>query len=86
MATPKKKVEKTIMSAVLAEPYRGSISRKTKIGSVKNRIEPNTCDHILTVSLCICIVVAKDFRKEFETGLYPVSIYSLSLAIVLAKL
>ncbi|QDS70095.1 hypothetical protein FKW77_005036 [Venturia effusa] len=69
IATPKKNVEKTITSAVLAEPYRGRISRKTKIGSVKKRMEPDMWDHMLTVSLCICRVVLSDFRKEWETGL-----------------
>jgi hypothetical protein len=84
IATPKKNVEKTIMSAVLADPYRGRISRKTNTGRVKKRIEPKICDHMLMVSLCICIVVANDCRKEFETGLYPVLMYSLSLHSELA--
>ena len=40
IATPKKKVENTIMSARSAVAYRGKTSRKTIAGSEKKRIEP----------------------------------------------
>lgn len=49
-ATPKKNVEKTIISAVVAEPYCGRTWRYTTNGRVKNKAAPKMCDHMFTTT------------------------------------
>lgn len=44
IATPKKKDEKTRMSAVDAELYLGYMTLYTGIGSVKNMTDPMRCE------------------------------------------
>lgn len=51
IATPKKKVEKTMMSAVVAEAYRGWRDLYTGIGRVKNSADPRRWEKIFTGSL-----------------------------------
>jgi hypothetical protein len=48
IATPKKKVEKTTMSAVVAVLYLGSKLLYTGIGSIKNSTEPMRWEKMFT--------------------------------------
>jgi len=50
IATPKKKVENTMMSAVDAEEYRGCRALYTGMGRPKNSNEPMRCNKMFTVS------------------------------------
>lgn len=48
VATPKKKVENTTMSAVDAVVQRGHEQMYMRIGSPKNNTDPKRCDMMLT--------------------------------------
>lgn len=53
IATPKKKVENTTISAVFAVPYLGCKALYTGIGRVKNSNEPKRCEYILTMYVSV---------------------------------
>ena len=68
IATPKKNVAKTKMSALSAVAYRGASSLYTPIGNVKNSSEPMRWEKILTVSLCMYVQLSRHLRYEPSAG------------------
>ena len=71
MATPKKNVEKTAISAAEAESYLGFSALYTGIGRTKNSTDPKRCENIFTWYQISCavelhVVIAHLFRCGFR--------------------